>query len=127
MQLAHETEDRDLERQQSLGVVIALDGGTLSDIVPGSPADLAGLAPGEHLVAVNGHKWSREVLHDALVVEARAAGTVTLLVEKDDEYRSVVLNYAGGEPYANLVRGEGEDLLGAIGRPRATAPRPAPR
>ncbi len=127
MQLAHETEDRDLERQQSLGVVIALDGGTLSDIVPGSPADLAGLAPGEHLVAVNGHKWSREVLRDALVVEARAAGTVTLLVEKDDEYRSVVLNYAGGEPYANLVRGEGEDLLGAIGRPRATAPRPAPR
>ena len=127
MQLAHEGEDHDLERQQSLGFVIALEGGALGDIVPGSPADLAGLAPGEHLVAINGHKWSREVLHDALVSEARATGTVTLLVEKDDEYRTVDLKYAGGEPYANLVRGDGEDLLAAIGRARAAAARSASR
>jgi len=127
MQLAHEAEDHDLERQQSLGFVVALDGGTLSDIVPGSPADVAGLAPGEHLVAIDGHKWSREVLHDALVYEAPASGSVTLLVEKDDEFRTVVLNYAGGEPYANLVRGEGEDLLAAIGRAHAAVPRSASR
>ncbi len=127
MQLAHEAEDRDLDRQQSLGLVVALDGGALSDIVPGSPADAAGLAPGEHLVAINGHKWSREVLHDALAYEARATGTVTLLLEKDDEYRTVLLRYTGGEAYANLVRGEGEDLLAAIARPRAAPVRPASR
>ncbi|MBV8909508.1 MAG: M61 family peptidase [Gammaproteobacteria bacterium] len=118
MHRAHEVEDHELNLQYSLGLRIALDGGTFSDIVPGSPADAAGAAPGSHLVAVNGHKWSREVLHDALIEAAGGSHTVTLLVEKDGELRALALRYAGGERYPVLVRAAGADLLAQIVRPR---------
>jgi predicted metalloprotease with PDZ domain len=118
---AHEREDKDFNLQYSLGFIVAEDGGTISDVVPGSPADLAGAAPGSHLIAVNGHKWSRDVLHDAITAASRPA-TVTLLIEKDDEYRTLVLNYAGGERYPTLARTPGsEDLLALIARPRSAA------
>jgi predicted metalloprotease with PDZ domain len=114
---AHEVEDRALNLQYSLGFALALDGGTISDIVPDSPADRAGMAPGSHLVAVNGHKWSPEVLAEALGAEAQGNAKIVLLVEKDDEYRSVELTYAGGARYPQLVREGGPDLLAAIARP----------
>jgi predicted metalloprotease with PDZ domain len=116
MHTAHEVEDHELNLQYSLGFGLSLDGGAISDIVPGSPADGAGMAPGSHLVAVDGHRWSADTVHEALA--ARVA-PIVLLVEKDDEYRSYTLAYSGGERYPNLVRDAGPDLLAAIGRPRA--------
>ena len=121
MHRAHETEDHELNLQYSLGVRIGLDGGALSDIAPGSPADAAGAAPGSHLVAVNGHKWSRDVLHDALIEAAGGAHIVTFLVEKDGELRTLTLHYEGGERYPVLTRAAGADLLAVIVRPRAVA------
>ncbi len=119
---AHEHEDKDSNLQYSLGFIIAEDGGTISDVVPGSPADIAGAAPGSHLIAVNGHKYSRDVLHDAMTGSSRPT-TLTLLIEKDDQYRNLVLNYAGGERYPSLTRTPGkEDLLALIARPRSAAP-----
>lgn len=118
MHVAHETEDRDLDLRYSLGFFVRLDGGAIGDVIPGSPADLAGAAPGSKLVAVNGHKWSKEVLHDALAAQSPDASSLSLLVEKDDEYRTLELHYNGGERYPNLVREPGEaDLLAAIARP----------
>lgn len=120
MHVAHEVEDHELNLQYSLGLVVGLEGGTLSDVVPGSPADRAGVAPGARLIAVNGHKLSREVLHEALAVEARDRAALTLLIEKDDEYRTLEVAYAGGERYPSLVREPGtDDLLSAIARPLA--------
>jgi len=116
---AHETEDREVNLQYSLGFRVSLDGGTLVDIVPGSPADAAGAAPASHLVAVNGHKWSREVLHDALLEASDGGHTLALLIEKDGEYRTLELHYAGGERYPVLARAQGADLLAEIVRPRA--------
>jgi predicted metalloprotease with PDZ domain len=120
MHVAHEVEDHELNLHYSLGLVVGLEGGTLSDVVPGSPADRAGVAPGSRLIAVNGHKLSREVLHEALAVEARDRAALTLLIEKDDEYRTLEVPYAGGERYPSLVREPGtDDLLAAIARPLA--------
>jgi predicted metalloprotease with PDZ domain len=124
MHRAHETEDREVNLQYSLGVSISLDGGTLSDVVPGSPADAAGAAPGSHLVAVNGHKWSREVLHDALSDRSEGAHTVTFLIEKDGDYRTLELPYDGGERYPALERRAGADLLAEIARPKASGVAP---
>lgn len=124
MHVAHEVEDHDLDLHYSLGIVVGLDGGVISDVVPGSPADLAGASPGSHLVAVDGHKWSRETLHDALTAEGRKDRPLSLLIEKDDEYRTLEVRYDGGERYPNLERVAGtDDLLSLIGRPRAPAPR----
>jgi predicted metalloprotease with PDZ domain len=126
MHVAHEVEDHELNLQYSLGLSVSLDGGTLSDVVPGSPADRAGAAPASKLIAVNGHRWSREVLREALTVEAREKGALTLLVEKDGEYRTLEMTYAGGERYPNLVREpDTDDLLAAIARPLAPARQPA--
>ena len=71
MHVAHENEDRELNLQYSLGLAVGVDGGAISDIVPGSPADAAGAAPGSHLIAINGHRFTRETLHDVLTARVR--------------------------------------------------------
>jgi predicted metalloprotease with PDZ domain len=121
MHRAHEADDRDIDLRFSLGFYVN-DDATLEDVVPGSPADAAGLASGERLVAVNGRKWSKEELRDALAATARGATTMTLLLQKDDLYRSVELHYSGGPREPRLMRVPGSvDLLTLIARPRAPA------
>jgi predicted metalloprotease with PDZ domain len=121
MHRAHEADDRDVDLRFSLGFYVN-DDATIEDVIPGSPADAGGLASGERLVAVNGRKWSKDELRDALAVTAHGVTTVTLLLEKDDLYRSVDLHYAGGPREPHLVRVPGSgDLLTLIVRPRAAA------
>ena len=50
----------------SLGFSSTQDGAAVTNLVPGSPADLAGLSPDARLVAVDGRKYSKYVLLDAL-------------------------------------------------------------
>jgi predicted metalloprotease with PDZ domain len=120
----HATEDRATNLQYSLGFVVDDESGTISDIVPGSPADVAGAAPGCKLVAVNGRKWSKDVLADELANGGSGSQPLMLLVENDNEYRTLAVHYTGGARYPTLVRDVGtEDLLSAIGHSRAPAPR----
>jgi predicted metalloprotease with PDZ domain len=120
MHLAHEADDKDLDLHYSLGFVVDDEGSTIGDIVPRSPADLAGASPGSHLIALNGYKWSKELLHDTLAAPADASGKITLLVQKDDMFKTLELKYSGGERYPNLSRRPGtEDLLAKIAHPRA--------
>jgi predicted metalloprotease with PDZ domain len=72
MHLAHEADDKDLDLRYSLGFYVDDDRATIGDVIPRSPADLAGAAPGSHLVALNGYKWSKELLHDTLAVPVAA-------------------------------------------------------
>ena len=120
MHLAHEADDRDLDLRYSLGFYVDDEGATIGDIVPRSPADLAGASPGSHLVALNGYKWSKELLHDTLSAPPDPSGKITLLVQKDDTFKTLELTYSGAERYPNLSRRPGmEDLLAKIARPRA--------
>ncbi len=119
MHVAHEVEDKVLNLQYSLGFTVDQDTGTVNDIVPGTPGDLARLAPGSHIIAINGHRWSRDALHDALASPRQAGGPLVLLIEKDDEFMNVPMTYSGTELYPNLVRDTGDDLLAAIGHPLA--------
>jgi predicted metalloprotease with PDZ domain len=121
MHLAHEADDRDLDLRYSLGFYVDDEGATIGDIVPRSPADLAGASPGSHLVALNGYKWSKELLHDTLSAPPDPSGKITLLVQKDDTFKTLELTYSGAERYPNLSRRPGmEDLLAKIARPRAS-------
>jgi predicted metalloprotease with PDZ domain len=120
MHLAHEADDRDLDLHYSLGFYVDDERATIGDVVPRSPADLAGASPGSHLVAINGYKWSKELLHDTLAAPPDPSGTITLLVEKDDMYKTLELKYSGGERYPNLTRQPGTvDLLTKITQQRA--------
>src|SRR3984957_2634326 len=123
MHTAHEADDKDLDLRYSLGFYVDDDRATIGDVVPRSPADAAGAAPGSHIIALNGYKWSKELLHDTLGAPTDPSATITLLIEKDDMFKTLELKYSGGERYPNLLREPGApDLLSQIARPLAGAP-----
>ena len=123
MHTAHEADDKDLDLRYSLGFYVDDDRATIGDVVPRSPADAAGAAPGSHIIALNGYKWSKELLHDTLGAPADPSATITLLIEKDDMFKTLELKYSGGERYPNLLRESGApDVLSQIARPLAGAP-----
>jgi predicted metalloprotease with PDZ domain len=102
----------------SLGFALKDDGAVIADVLPGSPADAAGLAPDSALIAVDARKYSKDVLDDALKSAADTTRTIKLLVEKDEMFGTVDLRYAGGPRYPRLERDAGPDLLTAISAPR---------
>jgi predicted metalloprotease with PDZ domain len=104
----------------SLGFTLLDEGAQISYLIPGSPADRAGAAPGSKLVAVNGRRYAKNVLQDALRADAAGPRTISLLVEKDETYKTLELLYTGAERYPRLERDPAvPDLLTAIGTPRA--------
>ena len=118
--VAHESDDRSLDLRYSLGFYVDDDGATLGDVIPDSSADRAQIAPGSHVIALNGYKWSKELLHSILGQGVDAGHPLSLLIEKDDMYKTVTLDYVGGERYPNLIRLPAQpDLLGKISQPLA--------
>jgi predicted metalloprotease with PDZ domain len=109
----------------SLGIILRRDegdkdDGAIIDVIPGTPAAQAGIAPGMRLAAVNGQRWSPEVLREALHVAKGAAEPIELLVENAGFYKTYRCNAHDGERYPHLVREPSRpDLLEQIIRPRA--------
>jgi len=95
------------------------DDGLVTDTVEGLPAARAGIGPGMKLVAVNGRKFSKEVLADALRAGKNSSAALELLVENTEYYKTYKLDYHGGEKFPHLVRDETKpDLLTDIIKPR---------
>jgi predicted metalloprotease with PDZ domain len=113
----HEERDKDVDEASSIGIRIAEDG-DVKDVVHGMTAAKAGIAAGMKVIAVNGRRFSKEALRDAL--RATRSGTrVELLVEDDDFFHTHPLDYDGGLRYPHLVREESKpDLLSQILTPR---------
>ena len=102
----------------SLGLVIDDDKSSIVDVIPDSPADRAGLAPGMNLVAVNGRKYSDDLLK-AAIAGGKAGAPIDLLVENVTFYTSHRITYAGGLVYPHLERMAGTpDVIAAIAAPR---------
>ncbi len=79
------------------------------------PAALAGIGPGMKLVAVNGRQYSPDVLRAALKAGKGGTGSLDLLVENTDYFKTYKIDYHGGERYPHLVRDESKpDLLTEI-------------
>jgi len=112
---------KQLNLATSLGAMVD-DGdsaGTLTDVLWKSPAFEAGLAPGMRLVAVNGTRYSTDVLKDAMRAAKSGNVPIELLVEDFDQYRTVKIDYHGGLRYPHLARIENTDeRLEAIARSR---------
>jgi predicted metalloprotease with PDZ domain len=120
MHAAHEADDKDLDLRYSLGFFVDDDQATIGDVIPRSPADLAGASPGSHVIALNGYKWSKELLQDTFAAPADPGGSLTLLIQKDDTFKTLELHYSGGARYPNLERVPGAaDVLAQIAHPRA--------
>ena len=102
----------------SIGLWLKQDG-SVTDTVEGMPAARAGIGPGMKLVAVNGRKFSPDILREALRKGKHSSDALELLVENTDYYKTVSLDYHGGEKYPHLVRDETKpDLLSEIIKPR---------
>jgi len=102
------------------------DGDKLLDVIPGAPAANAGLAPGMHLIAVNGRKWSPEILRDAIKKAKTDAAPIELLASNGDFYQTYRVDYHGGERYPHLEQVSGKtDVLSEIIKMKAPAV-PAP-
>jgi predicted metalloprotease with PDZ domain len=103
----------------SIGLALD-DKGGIHDVVYGSPAWNAHIAPGSTLVAVNGRKFTPDVLRDAVKAGKDKGPKLELLVLNGDFYKNYGLDYHGGERYAHLVRDETKpDLLSDIIKPLA--------
>jgi predicted metalloprotease with PDZ domain len=117
---ASEKQGKSLNAFYSLGFATN-ETGVLVDVNPGSLAYVAGIGPGMKLVAVNGRRWSKEVLREALRATKTSDTPLELLLENRDFFKTYSINYHGGEQYPHLERAEGEDLLSRIGAPRANS------
>ncbi|HYM27850.1 MAG TPA: hypothetical protein VET66_06855, partial [Steroidobacteraceae bacterium] len=77
-------------------------------------------APGMTLVAVEGRKYSVEVLDSALIAAQQTRRPIELLVESDEFFRTLRVEYFEGPRFPHLTRLEARpDTLTQILRPRA--------
>lgn len=102
-QQARETQRKYTDVDYSLGLTVTSDG-NINDVLPGSPADQAGLVEGVKLVAVNDRGWSAKLLRDAIKNAVTNSAPIELLTSRDDYYHTYSLNYHGGEQYPVLIR-----------------------
>jgi predicted metalloprotease with PDZ domain len=115
---AHEGERNTVDAAYSIGLWLREDG-SITDTVEGMPAALAGMGPGMMVVAINGRKFSPEILREALREGKNSSSPLELLVENTDYYKPFKLDYHGGEKYPHLVRDESKpDVLSDIIKPK---------
>jgi predicted metalloprotease with PDZ domain len=109
----------------SLGLSPGKDG-TLSDVVFYSPADKAGFAPGDKIVAVNGHSYSPAVLNAAVKDAKTSTAPIEIITTRKGEYVVRKIDYHDGEKYPHLVRVDGTpDLISDILKPMVAVAVPA--
>jgi predicted metalloprotease with PDZ domain len=106
----------------SLGLRIKEDG-TIEDVIPGSPADKAQVGPDMKLLAVNGRRWTPDILRTAVKTAKNDPSPIELLVENNDYFKTCAVDYHEGEKYPCLERDTAKpDLLGEILKPLTPAP-----
>lgn len=106
-----------LDAWYSLGLHIS-GSGALGDVLFYSPAYKAGLGPGMKIIAVNGRQYTTALMHDAIRNSKTSQSPIELIVENTGYYRTVKIDYHGGERYPHLERVNATpDLLDAILQP----------
>ncbi len=117
---AREKSSNNIDLSFSLGF-IATKEGDVRDVIPGSPAYAAGLGSGMKVIAVNGRKWSKDIIRAALRGGMHSQQPLSLLAENGEYYNTYQVNYHEGERYPHLVRVEGPpDILDEIIKPQAS-------
>lgn len=102
----------------SVGFAVSADG-SVRDVQWQGPASAAGLVPGMKLVAVGGKEFSIDALTGAIRDAADTKQSIRLLIQDQDVYRTLGINYVGGLRYPHLERiPDSQDLLSDIIKPR---------
>lgn len=103
-----------LNLRSNLGMLLGKDG-SITDVAPSTPAARAGLAPGFTIIAVNGLKYSADVMRRAL----KAKQPIEVIAQNGDYFAVHRIEYSGGLLHPHLVRDTTTpDLLSAIVKAR---------
>ncbi len=93
--------------------------GTIQDVRWGGPADMAQLAPGYRILAVNGKLYSPDVMLQAIRDSKGTTAPMELIVARDSFVSTFHIQYHDGERYPALERASGTpDYLDEITTPR---------
>ena len=102
----------------SIGLIVKEDG-EIEDTIEGMAAAQAGIGPEMKIVAVNGRRFNFQVFRDALSAGKHGSQPLQLLIENTDYFRTLSLDYHGGEKYPHLSRDQSKpDMLTDIIRAR---------
>lgn len=115
------TSDSDrVDALYSIGLRVRASDGVVNDVILNSPAGKAGIGPGMQIIAVNGLRYSAEVLRNAIKESTSAPGPMKIEFQNDDVVKDVSLDYHGGTREPHLERDAGKpDVLAQILAPRA--------
>lgn len=92
----------------SLGINIKND--VISEVLWGSVGFKSQLIVGDKIVAVNGYSFSKERILEAIKNNSKEKNPIKLLIQSDDYYREVKIDYKYGLRYPKLVKvKEGEE------------------
>ena len=115
---AHEKTRKFLDLRYSLGLFVGTgpdDNGRVIDVLWGSPAFTAGLAPGMFLVAVDGRKFDPEGMDELLRNAQSGKAPIEILARNYDSYSTFKVDYRDGPKYPHLTRiTQEKDRLGEI-------------
>lgn len=101
----------------SLGMKIA-GNGEINTIVPGSPADQAGLYEGMKIIGINQRKYNPNRLRDA-IADSPVKRNIELLILKGDYFETINIPYDDGPKYIDIVRNQDKpDILKKIFAPK---------
>jgi predicted metalloprotease with PDZ domain len=93
-----------LNARYSLGFTVG-SGGNIGDVIIGSVADKAGLAPGFQIIAVDGRAFTPALLRAAIKNTTALVNTpIELIVANTGYFKTISMNYHGGERYPQLER-----------------------
>jgi predicted metalloprotease with PDZ domain len=123
-QRAEEDAEHVVDTEFSLGFSVHYPGSEntdeIADVVVGSPAAKAGVAAGMKLVAVNGRKWTPDILREAIRAAKSSKEPIELLVENEDFFVTAKIDWHEGERYPHLEAIAGKaDVLGEIAKAKA--------
>lgn len=94
---------KSLDRRWSIGLILT-DQGEIVDSIEDRAAARAGAGPGMKLIAINGRKFSAEVLDAAIAAAHQDHKPIELLVESAEFYRALSVAYFDGPRYPHLAR-----------------------
>ena len=114
-----EEQGKYVDARFSLGLLLSEEG-AITDVLGGSPADRAGVAPAGKVLAVNGRQFTEKVLRAALREAKEGSEPIELIVKDGERYKTHRVECRMGECYPVLERDEAQpDLLSDIIRSQA--------
>jgi len=99
----------------SIGLNVHASDGIVNDVTLDSPAGKAGIGPGMQILAVNGLRYSADVLRNAIKGSKMASGPMSIEFQNDDVVKTVSLDYHGGIREPHLERDTSKpDMLAQV-------------